>query len=111
MLSRLDPARRRELIGQTRLAPVTPYTETDPKRLQTRISEAAEKGYAIVMNQTLVGDISVAAAITDHRGHPVAAINVAVPTTRWTIEKAEEQLVPHVQLAATSISQAKMPRQ
>jgi IclR family pca regulon transcriptional regulator len=111
MLSRLDPARRRELIGQTRLAPVTPYTETDPKRLQARISEAAEKGYAIVMNQTLVGDISVAAAITDHRGHPVAAINVAVPTTRWTIEKAEEQLVPHVQLAATSISQAKMPRQ
>jgi IclR family pca regulon transcriptional regulator len=111
MLSKLDPARRRELIGQTRLAPVTPYTETDPKRLQARISEAAEKGYAIVMNQTLVGDISVAAAITDHRGHPVAAINVAVPTTRWTIEKAEEQLVPHVQLAATSISQAKMPRQ
>lgn len=110
MLSKLDPARRRELIGQTPLTPVTPYTEADPKRLQAHISEAAEKGYAIVMNQTLVGDISVAAAITDHQGHPVAAINVAVPTTRWTIEKAEEQLVPHVQLAATSISQAKMPR-
>jgi IclR family pca regulon transcriptional regulator len=107
MLSKLDPARRNELIGQTPLTPVTPYTEADPKRLRARISEAAEKGYAIVMNQTLVGDISVAAAITDHRGHPVAAINVAVPTTRWTIEKAEEQLVPHVQLAATSISQTK----
>lgn len=111
MLSRLDPARRRELIGQTSLDPVTPYTETDPKRLQLCISEAAEKGYAIVMNQTVVGDISVAAAIVDRQGHPVAAVNIAVPTTRWTIEQAEEQLVPHVQLAATSISQAKMPRQ
>ena len=110
MLSKLDPALRRELIGRTPPAPVTPYTEVDPKRLQARIAEAAEKGYAIVMNQTLVGDISVAAAITDHHGHPIAAINVAVPTTRWTVEKAEEQLVPHVQLAATSISQARMPR-
>ncbi len=54
--------------------------------------------------------LSVAAAITDHARHPVAAINVAVPTTRWTVERAEEQLVPHVQLAATSISQARMPR-
>jgi IclR family transcriptional regulator, pca regulon regulatory protein len=49
----------------------------------------------------------VAAAITDHHGRPVGAINVSVPTTRWTIEKAVEQLAPHVQLAATSISQSK----
>ena len=110
MLSKLDAATRREIVRATPPSPVTPYTETEPKLLMSRIDEAAAKGYAIVMNQTLVGDISVAAAITDHAGHPVAAINVAVPTTRWTVEKAEEQLVPHVQLAATSISQAKMPR-
>ena len=110
MLSRLDVPTRRDIIRATPLNPVTSYTETDPKLLLSRIDEAAEQGYSIVMNQTLVGDISVAAAITDHHGRPVAAINVAVPTTRWTVETAEEQLVPHVQLAATSISQAKMPR-
>lgn len=110
MLARLDAARRREIIRATPMVPVTPYTETDTKLLLARIEEAARTGYSIVINQTLVGDISVAAPITDHHGHPVAAINVAVPTTRWTVEKAEEQLVPHVLLAATSISQAKMPR-
>lgn len=110
MLSKLEPEHVRQLIEETPLKPVTPFTETDAKRLQDCIVEAARKGYAIVMNQTLVGDISVAAAITDHHGHPIAAINVAVPTTRWSLEKAEEQLVPHVQLAATSISQSKMPR-
>jgi IclR family pca regulon transcriptional regulator len=110
MLSRLDTATRREIIRATPLNPVTPHTETDTKLLMSRIDEAAKKGYSIVMNQTLVGDISVAAAITDHAGSPIAAINIAVPTTRWTVERAEEQLVPHVQLAATSISQAKMPR-
>jgi IclR family pca regulon transcriptional regulator len=110
ILSRLDAATRREIVRVTPMNPVTPYTETDTKLLLSRIDEAAEQGYSIVMNQTLVGDISVAAAITNHHGYPVAAINIAVPTTRWTVEKAKEQLVPHVQLAATSISQARMPR-
>ena len=110
ILSRLDAATRREIVRITPMNPITPYTETDAKLLMSRIDEAAEQGYSIVMNQTLVGDISVAAAITNHQGYPVAAINIAVPTTRWTVEKAKEQLVPHVQLAATSISQARMPR-
>jgi IclR family pca regulon transcriptional regulator len=110
LLSRMDTARRREILRATPLRPVTPYTETDPKVLLSRIDEAAELGYAIVMNQTLTGDISVAAAITNHEGQPIAAINIAVPTTRWTVDRAREQLVPHVQLAATSISQTRMPR-
>lgn len=110
ILSRLDTPARREILRVTPMNPVTPYTETDARLLMSRIDEAAEQGYSIVTNQTLVGDISVAAAITNHQGYPVAAINVAVPTTRWTPERAREQLVPYVQLAATSISQARMPR-
>lgn len=111
ILARLAPTERQQIVEQTPLDPITPYTDAEPGRLQDCISEVAEKGYAIVMNQTLVGDISVAAAITDHDGRPIAAINIAVPTTRWTIERAENELVSHVRLAATSISQSKMPRQ
>jgi IclR family pca regulon transcriptional regulator len=107
MLSRLQPGERRRIIDATSLEPVTPYTDVDAGHLMKDIEEAAEKGYSIVMNQTVVGDISVAAAITDHAGRPVAAINISVPATRWTPEQAEDQLVRHVQLAATSISGGK----
>jgi len=107
MLSKLDAAKKREIIRATPLAPVTPQTEVETKVLLQRIDEAARQGYAIVQNQTVVGDISVAAAITDHEGRPIGAINVSVPATRWTIQRAQEQLLPHVLLAATSISQAK----
>jgi IclR family pca regulon transcriptional regulator len=72
MLSKLDAAGRREIIRATPLVPVTPQTEVDPKVLLQRIDEAARQGYAIVQNQTVVGDISVAAAITDHDGRPSA---------------------------------------
>ena len=104
MLSRISPVDRQALIARTLLEPVTPYTETNPARLLADIEVVAKKGYSIVMNQTVVGDVSVAAPITDHMGRPVAAINISVPATRWPLEVVEEQLVPHVLLAATSIS-------
>jgi IclR family pca regulon transcriptional regulator len=40
-------------------------------------------------------------------GEAVAAINISVPTTRWTPEDAEARLAAHVQVAASSISQSK----
>ncbi len=107
MLSKLPVAQQRAIIEATPMAALTAMTETDPKALLARIDEVGRCDYAIVQNQTVVGDISVAAAITNHQGQPIGAINVSVPATRWTIEQAREQLLPHVQLAATSISQAK----
>ena len=107
ILSRLDEAERRAIVQRTPLKAITPFSELDPEKLLSRIQTAAEKSYAITMNETVLGDISVAAAITDHRGVPVAAINISVPTTRWTMASAEAKLAPHVQVAATSISQSK----
>lgn len=107
MLSRLDVAVQREIIRATPLVAVTPHTEIDPALLLQRIAEAAEQGYAIAQSQTVIGDISVAAAITDPHGAPIGAINISVPATRWTVERAQEQLLPHVLLAATSISRAR----
>jgi len=71
------------------------------------VQRVAEKGYAVIVNETVLGDISVAAPVIDHRGWAVAAINISVPTTRWTVARVEAELAPHVQVAATSISKSK----
>lgn len=107
ILSRLTDEQRREILAQTRLDPITPYTEVNPDKLLERVQRVAEKGYAIIVNETVLGDISVAAPVTDHRGLAVAAINISVPTTRWTLARVEAELAPHVQVAATSISKSK----
>lgn len=107
ILSRLSEEQRGEILAQTRLEPITPYTEVDPEKLLERVRRVAEKGYAIIVNETVLGDISVAAPVIDHRGLAVAAINIAVPTTRWTVARVEAELAPHVQVAATSISKSK----
>jgi DNA-binding IclR family transcriptional regulator len=108
LLSRMTLAQRLEILKATRLEPMTPFTETDPVRLMARVQRAAEQGYSVLGNETVVGDISVSAPIVDAHGAPVAAINISVPTNRWTMEQAEKELVPHIQVAAMSISKSKL---
>jgi DNA-binding IclR family transcriptional regulator len=110
ILSALSEEERIELLKRTPLEPLTPYTMTDPDKLLERVRVAAQRGYAVIMNETVMGDISVAAPVIDEHGRAVAAINLSVPTTRWTKERAEAELVQHVQVAATSISKSKFNR-
>lgn len=107
ILSKRSPEEIDEVFAKTDFRPLTPYTMTDKAKLRERIQEASEKGYAVVANETVMGDISIAAAITDEHGRAVAALNIAAPTTRWTVEKVEAELAHHVQVAATSSSMAK----
>jgi IclR family transcriptional regulator, pca regulon regulatory protein len=108
ILSRQPEPQVKQILSQTRLDPITHYTETNPGKLLERIRIASRKGYAIVENETVLGDISVAAPITDHGGTAVAAINISVPTTRWSVERVESELAKHVQVAATSISKSRL---
>jgi IclR family transcriptional regulator, pca regulon regulatory protein len=87
--------------------PLTAQSVVDPARLRKRINAAREKGYAIISNETVLGDISVASSITDEHGRAIAGISISVPTTRWTFARAESELVKHVQLTATSLSSTK----
>jgi IclR family transcriptional regulator, pca regulon regulatory protein len=110
ILSALPEEERLDILKRTPLEPMTPFTLTDPDKLLKRVRLAATRGYAVVMNETVMGDISVAAPVIDEHGRAVAAINISVPTTRWTRERAEAELVQHVHVAATSVSRSKYNR-
>ena len=110
ILSALPEEVRQDLLKRTQLEPLTPYTITDPDELREQVQVAAMRGYSIQVNQSVMGDISVAAPIIDEHGRAVAAVNISVPTTRWTRERAEAELVQHIHVAATSISKSKFNR-
>ncbi len=110
MLSLMSEDEQRAILARTNLTPLTPFTETDPEALLARVRQAGERGYAITVNQAVMGDISVGAAITDEHGRPVAALTISVPISRWTPERAEAELAQEVQVAATSISKPKAAR-
>ena len=63
-------------------------------------------GYFISNQEAFVGDISVAAPVFNFAGRIVAAVNMAVPTSRWTIDKVREKLMPVTVAVASDISAA-----
>jgi DNA-binding IclR family transcriptional regulator len=95
-------------VLQHPVKPLTAQSMVDPDRLRQRIGTARGRGYAIVADETVLGDISVASCITDEHGRAVAGMSISVPTTRWSVERVESELVKHVQLAAASISSTKI---
>jgi len=82
----------------------TAYTTTNVDTLRTLIEEAACQQYAYADEEFFVGDVNVAAVITDDAGKPFGAVNISVPKPRWSLERAREELGPLVMRAARVIS-------
>ncbi|MGE3863856.1 MAG: IclR family transcriptional regulator [Burkholderiaceae bacterium] len=107
ILSRLPESESDAILAASERRPLTPYTELRLDRLRQRIRTAARRGYSLVTNEAMLGDISLAAPVLDHRGWPVAAVNISVPTARWTVEQVESDLANHVQATAMTLSATK----
>ena len=56
--------------------------------------------------ETFVGDVSVAAALVDPSGRVAGAINIAVPSPRWTITELQRKLAPSLVRTAAEISRS-----
>lgn len=82
------------VIARSDLRKLTPRTEADPARLLRLLDGVRRKGYALAVEQVYVGDVSAAVPVFGADGRPLAALNVAVPTSRWTGREVERRLVP-----------------
>lgn len=54
--------------------PLTSKTITDIPTLRKKIAEAREAGYALTLEERLLGEIVLAAAITDRKGQVYLAL-------------------------------------
>ena len=106
MLSQMAPADAEAILARSDLVARTPFTETAPARIMTRVAEARRLGYALSNQESYVGDISVASPVCDHAGRVLAAVNIAVPHPRWSLAAVEQDLAPIVIETARAISKA-----
>jgi IclR family transcriptional regulator, pca regulon regulatory protein len=84
--------------------PQTPNTVTSMKQLLEQLAEIRTRGFAINDEETVIGLRSAAAPIKGHQGSPIAAVNVAVPTARCTLERLVSVVGPRVVEAAEAIT-------
>jgi IclR family transcriptional regulator, pca regulon regulatory protein len=85
-MSRLPPEEVGEILDRSVREPLTAHTVTDKRRVLALVREARERGYAYADQECYRGDLTIGAAVMGPHGRPVAAINIAGPTSRWTME-------------------------
>jgi IclR family transcriptional regulator, pca regulon regulatory protein len=98
MLAGLAAAERGPFL--TGLHALTPHTVTDPGALAATLDRVREAGYALVDGELEEGLRSIAVPVRDRTGLVVAAVNVAMHSSRRTVEQCVGEVLP--ELAATA---------
>lgn len=104
ILAHLPPAKVSALFGGARMAAVTPHTAVTLGDLLTKLEEDRATGLAWSDGQYEAGISSVAAAILDASGTPVAAINVSGQPASFQGDKRREEIARVIAAAAEEIS-------
>jgi IclR family transcriptional regulator, pca regulon regulatory protein len=109
-LSALPGAEAQQLLRQSSLRALTPMTITDPRRIQELIAAAHLDGYSYSDQECYRGDVTVAAPVIGEGGHPIGAVNISAPISRWTLEEMRAKLAALVMETARAISSGAVPQ-
>ena len=83
-------------LAALQLEPITGSTIVDPDALLVELRGIREQGWALVDQELEEGLRALAAPIHDEHGHVIAAANVAVHASRWTIDAIRGDLLPRL---------------
>jgi IclR family pca regulon transcriptional regulator len=85
-----------ESYAALQLEPITGSTIVDPDALLAELRGIRAQGWALVDQELEEGLRALAAPIHDEHGHVIAAANVAVHASRWTIDAIRGDLLPRL---------------
>ncbi len=109
-LSVLPSAEAQNLLRRSSLRALTAMTITDPKRILALIDAARQDGYACSDQECYRSDLTVAAPVIGEGGHPVGAVNISAPASRWTLEDMRAKLAPLLIETARAVSSGAVPQ-
>jgi DNA-binding IclR family transcriptional regulator len=103
-LSALPAAEVAAVLARSQMEAHTPHTVSAPDKVQALLAQARQRGYATNREELFLGDCAIAAPVLNNQRQAVAAIHLVVPTSRWTLEEAEQRLASMVIECARSVS-------
>jgi DNA-binding IclR family transcriptional regulator len=93
MLSHLPREEVNGILKRCDLKALTPKTIYEPARVRAKIAEAREKGYALTVEETVIGEQVVAGAVLAG-ARPVAAVHIAGSLSEFTPTQFEKKFGP-----------------
>ncbi|WP_327429418.1 IclR family transcriptional regulator domain-containing protein [Streptomyces sp. NBC_01236] len=85
------------------LLPLTPHTLTDPEKLRAELDRVREAGYALVEGELEEGLRSISVPVRGRGGRVVAAVNVAMHSSRRTAGECVRDVLPELHATAGRI--------
>ncbi|MDF1608638.1 IclR family transcriptional regulator [Hoeflea sp. YIM 152468] len=104
VMAHLDRERREDILARSNLRKVTPKTITDKSEILERVDQAREKGYALCMEEMMLGEIVLASPILESDGTPLGAIHISGSLADWNVQDFQDRNAPLAIQAARSIS-------
>lgn len=86
------------------LKPHTPNTITNIIDFKWNLYKVVCDGYALEQEELEIGVVSIAAPVRDYNGNIIGAVSCSGPSSRFTINRIESDLVPLVKKGASDIS-------
>ena len=90
-------------LAGVQLTQHTARTIVEPERLRAELLRIRRQGYALVDQELEEGLRALAAPVHDADGRVVAAVNLALHTSRWPVELIRSTLVPRLLAAASAV--------
>ncbi|MFE7171056.1 IclR family transcriptional regulator C-terminal domain-containing protein [Streptomyces sp. NPDC057616] len=90
-------------LARIELLPLTEHSVMSTAALRAELHRVRRQGYALVDQELEEGLRSVAAPVRDRGGEVVAAVNIAVPAGRNSVESIRRDLLPHLLAAVARI--------
>ncbi|WP_343035875.1 IclR family transcriptional regulator [Sulfitobacter maritimus] len=94
VLAQLPRAEARAILDRAPLHAFTTKTETDSDAVMRAIDEARERGFAVICDEFVQGEIALGVAITDREGKPLSAIHIGGSLSEWTPEAFAAKVAP-----------------
>ncbi len=103
-LAALPDSEGRRLLQRSDMQRFTDFTTVEVRPIVDQFKKVRSQGYALSNQEMFLGDISLAAAVVGRDNRPLGAVNVAVPVSRWSIDRVKAELAPIVVETAHAIS-------
>jgi len=104
VLARLSDAQVADVINRSDRKPLTPKTTVGKEESRAHVERVRRAGFSLAIEEVLIGELVVAAAVVDGGGAPVGAVSLAGSLSEWTRDKFARRFGPMVVAAAQAIS-------
>jgi IclR family transcriptional regulator, pca regulon regulatory protein len=96
MLAFLPPAEAAAILQRSNWKKYTRTTLSDPAAVMRKLERIRKAGYATEDQEMFLGGMSVAAPVFGHGDRPIGAVNVGIPTSRFSMADAERRFAKMV---------------